>query len=63
MTTTIQQHEIENFFSRYEARFNEALSGAEPDIDESVNSFASDFIEASPSGVIVAKNDKNSEKR
>jgi hypothetical protein len=58
MTTTIQQHEIENFFSRYEARFNEALSGGESDIDETVNSYASDFIEASPSGVIVAKNDK-----
>lgn len=58
MSAAIQQHEIENFFNRYEARFNDALSGAEPDIDETVNSFASDFIEASPAGIIVGKNDK-----
>ena len=58
MTTTIQQYEIENFFNRYEARVNDALSGAEPDIDEAVNSFASEFVEASPAGVISAKNDK-----
>ena len=58
MTTAIQQYEIENFFNRYEARINDALSGAEPDIEEVVNSFASEFIEASPAGVISAKNDK-----
>jgi hypothetical protein len=56
--SNIQQYEIENFFNRYEARINDALSGAEPDIDETVNSFASEFIEASPAGVISAKNDK-----
>jgi len=58
MTTPIQQHEIENFFNRYEARFNEVLSGGEPDVDETVNSFASHFIEASPSGVTAGKNDR-----
>jgi len=58
MTKPIQQHEIENFFNRYESRFNEALSEGEVDIEEAVNSFASDFIEASPVGVIVGKNDK-----
>lgn len=58
MNATIQHFEIENFFNRYEARVNDALSGADPDIDETVNSFASEFIEASPAGVISAKNDK-----
>jgi hypothetical protein len=58
MATAIQQYEIENFFNRYEARINDALSGAEPDVDEVVNSFASEFIEASPKGIISAKNDK-----
>jgi hypothetical protein len=58
MATAIQQYEIENFFNRYEARVNDALSGAEPDVDEVVNSFASEFIEASPVGIISAKNDK-----
>jgi len=58
MTTPIQQHEIQNFFNRYEARFNEVLSGGEPDIDETVNSFAADFIEASPSGITAGKNDR-----
>jgi hypothetical protein len=58
MTKPIQQHEIENFFNRYEARFNEALTDDEVDIDETVNSFTSDFLEASPGGVTVGKNDR-----
>ena len=58
MSIAIQQHEIENFFDRYEARLNDALSGTEPEIDEAVKSFASDFIEASPAGIIAGKNDK-----
>ena len=58
MSIAIQQHEIENFFNRYEARFNDALSNAEPEIDETVKSFASEFIEASPAGIVAAKNDK-----
>lgn len=58
MSIAIQQHEIENFFDRYEARVNDALSGAEPEIDETVKSFASDFIEASPAGIMAGKNDK-----
>ncbi len=58
MTAPIQQHEIENFFNRYEARFNEVLSGGEPDLDETVNSFSSDFIEASPAGIMAGKNDR-----
>jgi hypothetical protein len=55
--TPIQQPEIENFFNRYETRFNEALRGGEPDVAETVNSFAEHFIEASPAGVVAAKND------
>lgn len=55
---SIQQHEIDNFFNRYESRFNKVLSGGEPDIDATVNSFAEHFIEANPSGVIVGSNDK-----
>ena len=58
MTKPIQQHEIENFFNRYQARFNEALADGVVDIDETVNSFTSDFLEASPAGVIVGKNDR-----
>ena len=56
MNGTLQQIEIENFFNRYERRFNAALSDGQIDIDGTVNSFASDFIEASPTGVIVGKN-------
>lgn len=58
MSQPIQQHEIENFFNRYERRFNDALAGGESDIDETVNSFAEFFIEASPTGVTFGKNDK-----
>jgi hypothetical protein len=58
MSIAIQQHEIENFFNRYEARFNDALSNREPEIDETVKSFASEFIEASPAGIVAAKNNK-----
>jgi hypothetical protein len=54
----IQQHEVEKFFNRYETRFNEALRGGEPDIDGTVDSFSSHFIEASPLGVMAGKNDE-----
>jgi hypothetical protein len=62
MNPPIQPHEIENFFNRYEARFNDVLAGGEPDIDETVNSFAAWFIEANPAGVTVGKNDKKFKK-
>jgi hypothetical protein len=58
MSGTLQQNEIEDFFDRYERRFNLALSEGKADIDETVNSFTSDFIEASPAGVVAGKNDK-----
>lgn len=48
---------IEQFFDRYAARFNQALRGESPDIEGTVDSFASEFIEASPSGVQGGKND------
>lgn len=54
----IQTVEIENFFSRYESRFNNALAGAEPDIDSTVNSFAEYFIEASPAGIVAGENNQ-----
>jgi hypothetical protein len=57
MRATLQQNEIENFFNRYERRFNSALSEGKVDVNETVNSFASDFIEASPAGVVAGKND------
>mgnify|MGYP003576478747 FL=1 len=56
--SSIQHHEIENFFNRYENVVNEALSGGEPDIDETVNSFAPEFIAASPVGIMAGKNNR-----
>jgi len=55
----IQKDEIDQFFSRYESRFNDALSGAEFDVEQTVNSFTEHFLEASPLGVNAGKNDKN----
>jgi hypothetical protein len=62
MTKPIQQHEIENFFNRYEARFNEALQGDEADLDETLNSFSAEFIEATPNGITVGKNGRKFKK-
>ncbi len=58
MSNALKQLEIEYFFNRYEARVNDALAGGEPDIDETADSFASDFIAASPSGIVHGKNDE-----
>jgi len=55
----IQREEIDQFFTRCESRFNDALSGGEPDIEQTVNSFTEHFLEASPLGVNPGKNDKN----
>jgi hypothetical protein len=54
----IESVEVENFFSQYESRFNAALAGGEPDIDGVVNSFAENFVEASPVGIIAGQNNK-----
>ena len=59
MIIPIQQHEIDNFFSRYETRINDALEGNEPEIEETVRSFTESFIESSTSGVIVGNNDES----
>jgi len=49
---------IDDFFVRYAGRFNRGLSGAEPDVEETVNSFAECFVESSPAGIICGKNDE-----
>lgn len=53
------QDKIDAFFDAYARRFNEALTGKEPDIEATVNSFAGCFIEASPLGVNCGKNDES----
>ncbi len=55
----VQKEEIDQFFSQYESKFNDALSGGEPDIEQTVNSFTEHFLEASPLGVNAGKNDKD----
>jgi hypothetical protein len=52
----IRQSEVEDFINQYESNFNAALAGSNGDVDSTVNSFASEFIEASPLGVIAGKN-------
>lgn len=49
---------IRNFFSAYEARFNDAIHEKE-DIDGTVNSFEACFLEASPAGINCGKNDES----
>jgi len=56
MTNTSES--IRNFFSAYEARFNDAIHGKE-DIDGTVNSFETCFLEASPGGINCGKNDES----
>ena len=62
MIIPIQQHEIDNFFDRYEARINDALEGNHPEIEETARSFSEFFIESSPSRVVVGNNDENFQK-
>ena len=47
---------VRTFFQRYERFFNEALRGR-TDMDEVAALYASDFIAASPAGVMTGKND------
>lgn len=49
---------IHQFFDDYARRFNQALSGADPDVSRTVDSFATCFVEASPAGIICSKNDE-----
>ena len=56
------QNQIDDFFSRYERQFNNALKGQAPDIESVTGSFADCFIEASPVGIICGKNDEDFKK-
>lgn len=47
---------IRSFFERYENFFNRSLHG-DMDMDEGASLYASEFIAASPAGVMTGKND------
>ena len=47
---------VRKFFERYEAFFNRSLGG-DADMDEAAALYASEFIAASPAGVVTGKND------
>ena len=47
---------VRKFFERYESFFKRALGG-DVDMDEVASLYASDFIAASPAGVMTGKND------
>lgn len=49
---------VRKLFERYEAVFNKALSST-IDMDEVASLYASDFIAASPAGVMTGKNDNH----
>ncbi len=49
--------QIEQFFERYEDLFNRALAG-EADMDEVAAMYATEFIAASPAGVMAGRNDE-----
>lgn len=50
---------IDIFFEAYALRFNKSLSGQDTDIEGTINSYANSFVEASPLGVSMAKNDQS----
>jgi hypothetical protein len=58
LTMDNRQQTLEEFFTRYENRFNEVLSGGQPDVEDIAGDFAEYFIEASPVGIISGANDK-----
>lgn len=47
---------VRRFFERYESLFNRSLGG-DTDMDEIAGLYASEFIAASPAGVMAGKND------
>ena len=49
---------VRTFFERYESFFNRSLGG-EMDMDEVAALYASEFIAASPAGVMTGKNDEH----
>lgn len=56
------KEEISYFFDRYAARFNDVLTNNKLDVQGTLNSFTSCFIEASPLGVNCGKKDSEFEK-
>lgn len=48
---------VRKFFERYESFFNQSLRG-DMDLDEVAALYASEFIAASPAGVMAGKNDE-----
>lgn len=54
-----KQNEINRFFDAYAKRFNQALAGKEVDVDATVSAFSECFIEASPLGIVLGKNDES----
>jgi hypothetical protein len=51
------KNRIRHFFTEYERRFNDALSGGETDVEATAADFAECFTEANPKGVMCWKND------
>ena len=49
---------IAQFFDDYAKRFNEALKGSEPDVEKTIASFATFFLESNPNKIILTKNDE-----
>lgn len=47
---------VRKLFERYESAFNQSLAG-DADMDEIASFYSSDFIAASPAGVMTGKND------
>ncbi len=50
------QADVKKFFERYESCFNQGLRG-DMDLDEVAALYASEFIAATPAGVVAGKND------
>jgi hypothetical protein len=50
---------VRKFFERYESFFNQSLGG-DMDMDEAAALYSSEFIAASPAGVMTGKNDDRS---
>jgi hypothetical protein len=50
------ENAVRKLFERYESFFNRSLDG-NPSMDEVASLYASDFIAASPAGVMTGKND------
>lgn len=52
----MMEESVRRLFERYESFFNRALKG-DMDMDEVAGLYASEFIAASPAGVLAGKND------